>query len=427
MITDRQLHAILRSDTRVKLFGPLVRAADAVLVVLLAVFYLAYYAGLVRVMYERLHMNDFGKFYYSTRAFLDGQPMYGPNPATNVPLTATSSMQLWNMNPPHFHAIILPFAQLEPAAALFAWAMVNLACLVLALAWIGRELRFVWTARRVLTATLAVIFCSATSALVVTGQLSFLLMLPITAAWIAMRRGKWVAAAFVLGIVTSVKPIFGIFGLYLLAERRVAAVLIMAAAMAAAFAAGVLVFGIQSYREWIVVVSAINWAWTPMNGSLTGLAVRAFDQTPMFTPVWYAPQLVRPLVFVGGSIVLVTAAVEIWRDRSPQAADRAFAILLFTALLVNPLGWVYYVFVAAGPVLALVLTMRHRPSRARTRWLWLAAPGLIVPLSVAALGTSWWGSVTLGSIYAWMTIGVWGALLADARAARHDGAQPVTV
>src|SRR5262245_54885499 len=166
-----------------------VPASSAIVVGAVCAAWLLFYLVLGVYMVQRLHMNDFGKFYYSTRLFLDGQDMYGPSPATEIPVSETESRQFLNMNPPHFHLLILPFAILSPANALALWAVVNLIALFLSLRAIARELHIEWTRRRLMWTAVAVILCSATGTVVVTGQLTFLLLLPVTFAWKAARQG----------------------------------------------------------------------------------------------------------------------------------------------------------------------------------------------------------------------------------------------
>jgi hypothetical protein len=94
---------------------------------------------LVRVMVT-LNMNDFGRFYYSARAFLAGQDMYAPSPAT--PLGAGQiggAQQLLNLNPPHFHLLVLPLAQLSPNVAVTVWMLASTCALVVSLLVIGDE------------------------------------------------------------------------------------------------------------------------------------------------------------------------------------------------------------------------------------------------------------------------------------------------
>ena len=100
-------------------------------VVAVCAAWLLFYLVLGVYMVRQLHMNDFGKFYYSAKLFLDGQDMYGPSPATEIPISDTESRQFLNMNPPHFHFLMLPFAVMGPMNAFALWVVVNLIALFL--------------------------------------------------------------------------------------------------------------------------------------------------------------------------------------------------------------------------------------------------------------------------------------------------------
>src|SRR5437870_572685 len=67
---------------------------------------------LTRTMID-LHMNDFGKFYYSALAYRAGRDMYAPTAATDIGYGTTLGMQFLNMNPPHFQLLMLPLALLQ--------------------------------------------------------------------------------------------------------------------------------------------------------------------------------------------------------------------------------------------------------------------------------------------------------------------------
>ncbi len=90
--------------------------------------YLAY------VMVSGLQMNDFGKFYYSAVAYLNGGDLYGPNLATLHQLDGPHLRHFWNLNPPHFHIPLLGLALLRPGFAMAVWGIMSLASL--ALSWI---------------------------------------------------------------------------------------------------------------------------------------------------------------------------------------------------------------------------------------------------------------------------------------------------
>lgn len=411
MISDQALLRILRSRAAVALTGDLIRAVTVVAVGSVVVLCAIYYAYLGHRMYADLHMNDFGRFYYSTRAFLAGGDMYGPTEATAIQVGSITA-HLWNMNPPHFHLLLLPLAILTPLWALVAWWLANIGALAFSLRAIGREVGWRWTMPRILWTTTATVLCSATGIIVITGQLSFLLMLPITLAWAAARRNRWTRAAIWLGIAVSVKPFLGLFWIYLLATRRVKAAATMALTASACVLAGVFVFGWSTYARWLEVLSKVDWAFAPMNASIAGVLSRSLTANPIFVPLANRPSIAAPAGIALAVLVGTVSLFAFARDRSAIAIDRTFAGLVFTSLLISPLGWMYYVWLALGPVAALWTTIDLHPSRVRNACIVAAMPGLLLPLYVTtALADLPIGSITLGSIYTWTMCWMWGAVM----------------
>lgn len=411
MLPERTLQAVLRTPQNVALYRDLLRAATAFAVVIGIAAALLYLGAMSRVMLK-LHMNDFGKFYYSARLFLDGQDMYGPNPATDIPVNVDgTSQQFWNMNPPHFHLLILPLAMLAPMQALAAWAAMNIAALLWSLRLIMRALGARLTAAGTLWSALAFLWCSATCAVVITGQVTFLLMLPFTYAWVCARRGNWDRAGIALGLLISLKPFFGIFGIYLLLVHQFRAAMLAAAAGAAVFLAGLAVFGTDSYLSWSTAVKSIAWLWAPMNGSVQSFFSRTFSPSPLFPGAFNVPSIIVPLGAIGTVFVLVLTYLRLNRGSSPAAIDHTFALLFVTALLVTPLGWVYYWWLLAGPVVAIAL------ARGIDRWVIAAAlPGLLYPpLFVSQYGALSWVAPTIGSVYFWASLAFWVFLVKDVR------------
>ena len=385
--------------------------------------WLLYLAALTAFMATELHMNDFGKFYYSTLSFVEGKDMYGPSPATRIEFSDTESREFLNMNPPHFHLLTLPLAAFGPMTALLLWTLASVAALVVSLRLVARELRVAWTPARIGLAAIGVLLCSATVSIVVTGQLTFLLLLPVTLAWIAARRGDWNRSAALLGVCASVKPFLGVFLVYFLLRRRFAPAAVMTANGLAAGVIGLIVFGWDAYMQWLDALSAVDWTWAPMNGALAALAARAFAETALYTPVVHAPSVIGPLNALLAASVAAVSMWLFWRDESHDRLDRAFAGLLLTALLISPLGWVYYLWLPLGPVAALCQSSRTRPSPLRDRFVLLATPGLIVPYAVTIVwSTSPWIGLTLGSIYVWTLLLLWLAMVADWRAAYRRSA-----
>jgi alpha-1,2-mannosyltransferase len=414
MISDARLRRLVRSDAAVALFGDLIRALLWTALGGVVVLSVAYDASLVRRMYGDLHMNDFGRFYYSARAFLSGGDMYGPTPATAIEV-GSDTYHLWNMNPPHFHLLVLPLALLPPSGALLAWAALNAAALGASLHLIVRETVLRWTPSRVAWAVAAIALSSATGIIAVTGQLSFLLMLPFTLAWREARRERWNRAAVWLGLVAAIKPFLGLFGVYMLLTRRWRAAATMALAGLASFALGVAVFGWQAYASWIDVVSRVDWAFAPMNASIQGLVSRTFAPNPIFAPLVDAPGIVRPLTLAASAVIAAGTAAIAMRAGQHRSADTVFAVVTLAALLISPLGWMYYVWFLAGPLVALWPSTAAHRSPMRDAFIALAVPGLLLPLYMTTVAAhSGWTSLTLGSLYTWSLLALWCAVALNA-------------
>jgi len=376
-------------------------------------------ALLMRAMVQRYHMNDFGKFYYSARAFLDGGDMYAPSPATTQGPDDPSGLEYLNLNPPHFHLLVLPFAPLRPETAVMSWMIVSLFALIVSILIITRETAVAWTATRVLLLTLGVLAFAGTQAFFLTGQLSMLLLLAMTVCWLQARRGNWTAAAVGLGLCLSVKPFLLLFIPYLIATRRSRAAAIAVGTAAACFAVGLLVFGLESYSAWYRALGeAGDWTWAEMNASTLGIFRRSFDVQPIgVTPVMVRPALVTLWMPVAAAIGVVTLVATIG-DRSESSVDRAFALLLVAAPLMSPLGWIYYFGIGAGPVAALVFGPRRQHVRS-----WSS----ILVAAIAGVGLFWphpllgafqphrWATLFVTSAYFWGALAAWTWLVLDAR------------
>ncbi|HEU5190899.1 MAG TPA: glycosyltransferase family 87 protein [Methylomirabilota bacterium] len=392
---------------------------------------LGWNAALVLVMERGLVRSDFGKLHASARAYLAGRDMYDLGPATLSPVRGMSGdilhyIQFLNLNPPHFHLILLPLAPLPGRWALVVWGIVSLACLGLSLHLIAREAGVVLTPWRRRLVVLGLLSFAGFGAVAVTGQVSFVLLLPMTLAWIRARRGSWAEAGVYLGLVMSVKPFLGIFLPYLVLRRRLDALGATLGAAAGAFLLGLGIFGWDAHRSWIAGLSAVTWEWVAMNASLLGFLKRVLAPSAYYAPLFDAPGLIGPIWLLLSAAVGVVSLTIAATDSSARTVDRGFAVLLFAALLISPLGWTYYWWLALGPMVALVAawnplaqgTTLSSTARWRRALLLVAVPGLLWPLpATVAFQPNPWATALTGSAYFWATLALWAALIADWRLA----------
>jgi hypothetical protein len=319
----------------------------------------------------------------------------------------TAAVDFLNMNPPHFHLVVLPFTLLPLPLAYAAWLAANLACGIAAAAIVGRHLGLRISGWHVAPTVCAVLLFAATGAISVTGQVTGMLLLPIALAWDSARRDRWAQAAVWLGIAAGIKPFLLLFVPALVVMRRTRAAVTLGATAAAGILAGVAVFGWSAHLEWMHALPSVSWVWGPMNGSIAALWTRAFVSTPGFTPIGNAPWLIGPL-----SAACIIAVVVATMATVRRSVDHAFGAVVLASLLVSPLGWVYYLWLALPACMAL---WRDRlPPLAAA-----SAVPLAVPLLALGAGQpSPIATLTVASSYVWGTFGLWLAVVLSPRPAQ---------
>jgi Glycosyltransferase family 87 len=351
----------------------------------------------------RLYANDFGKFYYATQHWWHGEPMYAPSLATHIASAGGGSHDYLDMNPPHFHLLIWPLIALPLQLASRWWISLNFAIAVVAGSIACRELDWHLRISDTLPMATAILLCGATSAIVFTGQYMGLLLLLMVLAWRAARHGCWTSCGAWLGVLIGLKPFLAVFVPYLMLRGKWRALLALCAAGGGSFLVGLLIFGWAAHLAWWHALAAVDWIWVGMNGSLDGILTR--NMTPSlhhFTPLLQlSAWQVRACWATASAIIVWRTAVAL----DEHSIDRDFASLILCALLISPLGWVYYLWIAAPPCAAI--WRRHRPAV-----LWAALLFLTTPL---VLTSAWpahsWAAASLGSAYGWGTLCLWRAVV----------------
>ena len=243
---------------------------------------------------------------------------------------------------------MLPLAQLALGQAARVWLIVNGLAALLSCWLVVRELELRLERWHWLPLAAFCLGSTATMANSVTAQCTGILMPAFTLAWIDARHGRWASAGAWLGVLASLKPFFGLFLLAFAWRRQWRAIVWMCAAGLMCGLLGAAVFGWHSYLEWIRALGEVSWVWGGMNGSLRGLLTKSLSPSPALTPLFEAPWLVVPLWIV--AVGLVT----LWSVRALSwSVDHLFAVTILASLLISPLGWIYYLWLAAPPCVAL--------------------------------------------------------------------------
>jgi hypothetical protein len=335
---------------------------------LLAVLAALQWAWFLRAVPE-LHGNDFGIFYRSVASATPYLPHHD-NPAME------SGALLTNLNPPHFHLVILPFTRLPFVVACIIWWTMNGLLLWAALTRWLRDQGQRWSASNVVWALL----WAPIVTMGFTGQVTVVVGVPLWFGLRALMSGYHRSGGFLFGLALSVKPILWPLGLWLVVRRAWGAVMGMFAGGAIAVIAGMAVYGPDAYRDWVVALGGIAWGAQVMNASLAAIAIRLPVSSP--ETLWLS---------VGAFLAVFT----VWRTQD-RTLREAWPAIVAASLLASPLGWVYYgAWLLPGTTLA-----------DWTRWPGLAwcAP-LIAVAGLGNLGAPLWA--TAGSCYGLALMAIW--------------------
>jgi hypothetical protein len=278
-----------------------------------------------------------------------------------------------------------------------------------------RELRPVLTPKRRLLASLVIFASAAWTSVAVTGEMSLLLLVPFVLAWRAARHDRWTASGAWLGLCVAFKPFFLVFVAWLAVARQWRAIGAGLLSVLACILAGASVYGVRAYGDWMRGLGRIGWYYLPMNVSLRGLAERLVHSGPPIAPVVELPWLATPLWLVAAASVGAITAWTVWPGRAgSRDVDRLFAVLLVAALLVSPLGWIYYLPLATAPVVALALRGRLLSAGRLRAAVFLAGLALLyVPMEITEKGQpSALATVALASAHCWGALALWTALVA---------------
>ena len=409
MISDQALSAALPRWC-VELLGELIRWSLWVVAAGVWILFPRLYLHIVQLTFQDPSNSDFTIFYYTSRLVRDGLPMYGESPARYGLVWGFD--HLGNLNPPQLQLFMMPLAWLSYKDALVAWTVFSGCCLAASVALIARALnrRFSW--RGAFVAGAIAMPLAAFTTVASTCELTFVLMLPFTLAWRAWREGRWRSVGAWLGLCASAKIFLLLFLLWLILRRQWIAVQSFVAVLLGIVAAAVAIFGIGTYRLWLVTLSDIFWWWMPMNASWEGFVSRTLEGGPGLAAMLPPVTVVHPLTIAITAFFVVLTVIAVLRSRWP-APDRQVVSLFLAALLLSPLGWVYYLPMACGPFLGWLGADRNwqdiRNAGREALVLGLAGFALLyVPPDVLLAGQpSALATATIGSTYFWGVLLLW--------------------
>jgi len=414
MFSDETLRRFLPRPA-VALLGDVLRwLAWAVVFIVWAAF-AQVYARMALLTLSKPAQSDFTIFYYTARMVADGLPMYGASPSRYG--VTWPADHLGNLNPPHFQILTWPFQFLTYPQALFVWVMASAVALGVAAALVSRELGMKMTWPRFFLCGAATLSSAPFTTVAVTCEMTFLVMPLFTLLWIAWRHDRWRAAGVWLGVCASLKLFMLLFVPYLVWRRRWDALAAMAIVTIGLVIAGWAVFGLETYSQWLRSLGKVGWWWLPMNASWQGFVARLFQGGgTKIMPLAHLPSVVPVASLLGAAAVGLYSLARVIRAKEPgEDSDRPFVMLFLGAVLASPLGWVYYVPLAYGPILGWLGVADgwkglRRLVTPRRVMVVLGLALFYIPHEVASLGQpSALATITLASSYFWGVSLLWTA------------------
>lgn len=385
--------------SRVKLFRWFSLVGAALIVGLL----LGLYAIAGKTMAEHPGKGDFMTFYLSSVRLRHAKPVYWPAPdaksfddeCANPSYTLDPSLATVrrgqdlvrvapcrhpNLNPPFFVALTAPLAYLDYPYAWWIWAGFSLGSAFWSIRVIRREGFMPDVAPLSGLMLLAgYLIYYPTLVCLVFGQVTFLVMLPMTLGWRALRHRRDEAAGAWLGLAAGMKPFVGLllFGLVVQKNWRAFWALLLVVGISGLL--GTAVLGFDANVDYLDYLARVDWLAASWNGSLPGFFSRIFGGS-LNQPWIDAPVLARALTLATSLIVLAVYGqilAQAHRLSREADADIFLAATIPAMLLLSPLGWMYYFPMLVFTVLAL---LRSRSAFAQQR-LFYWGFGAIIGLS----------------------------------------------
>jgi len=152
------------------------------------------------------------------------------------------------------------------------------------------------------------------------------------------------------GVAVYVKPFLAGLLIYWAWRRQWRSLIVAGITCAVLVIVGAIAAGPSSYVLWWRTLGIGPAPYSPINASLLGLWSRVFFGSEFAPPLLREPPPVL-LAVCAFSIIAVIAAIYL-RLRADVNIDLAWALIVLGSLLVSPLGWIYYLPLAAGPLVA---------------------------------------------------------------------------
>lgn len=173
------------------------------------------------------------------------------------------------------------------------------------------------------------------------GQVALLLNALIIFTFLALKKNKPILAGILLALALNIKLFFGVFAIYLIAQKRYRALFSFIIVSLIFALIPLFIYGTSIYEGYFFSLSNISWYAVNWNASFYGFFSRLLgDSHHIFnTPFSFADvaKLIYDMFFW-----LYLFLIYWFSRKNKNTESLAFSFTLSAMLLISPLGWIYY-------------------------------------------------------------------------------------
>lgn len=192
------------------------------------------------------------------------------------------------------------------------------------------------------------------------GQWSLIIAALIFGSWLALKRGRDGLAGTLLGIAAAIKLFPGIFGLYLLAQRRWRGLGYMVLGFSSCVIVSLLVVGFDDFGSFIysdMPANGSNCLRYPLNHSVWGMTYRLFSSNGYVVPLVDVPAIALVAATILCLLILVVLFVGMRNAEDKNNNDIGYAATAVAMLMISPVTWQHAMVILVLPLgILLVLS-----------------------------------------------------------------------
>lgn len=352
---------------------------------LIFTFSLAFYYETIVTFADPQKTGDFYKFYMSSKFYWEGKSIYSPVPKIGFEnakdeardwlkndqsqaIQSSRNIEHANLNPPFQTLLLAPVVLIKYEQAFFIYSIISIISGLVAVLLIAHETANEKIELSCLFSFMIIIMVYFPTLInIIYGQLSLVLLLFITLAWIAARNGRDALGGIYLGLAMSLKIFVGLFLLFFLVRRRWRLLGWFTGTFTLLSLLPLWFFGIETYKNYITILSSITWYAASWNASFLGFFTRIFGGSEN-VPWVNLPAVAHALTRLGSGLFMLCLAWLAWPRAQESSRDRfdlGFSLTITGMLLISPLGWMYYFTVLLIPAVVSWRLVRRLEARIR--------------------------------------------------------------